>query len=208
MFAALFADYDQPSDSPMATVTIFGSSLTSEGTPAYAQALRLGKFLSELGLAICNGGYGGLMEASMRGAREAGGHTIGVTCAIWPFPANPWVVEEVRTKSFAERIMTLIERGDAYVVFPGGTGTLAELALAWEMMNKSSLSKTVGGRKPLLVMESYWRPVIDCLNQESALGNLGGAASDWRSPAMDIVTLFQDVDQAVQRLRDWFWEKR
>src|SRR2546422_5371969 len=47
--------------------------------------------------------------------------SIGVTCSVWPFRANAWVVEEVRTDSFPERIMTLIERGDAYVVLPGGT---------------------------------------------------------------------------------------
>ncbi len=187
----------------MKTVTIFGSSLPTEGSLAYAQALRLGRLLAEAGLAICNGGYTGLMEASARGAREVGGHTVGVTCAVWPFPANAWVAEEVRTRSFSERIMTLIERGDAYLVLPGGTGTLAELALSWEMMNKASLSKTVGGRKPLLVLSPYWQPVIDCLNQEGDLGCVGGAASDWRSRAMDIITLVTDVDQAAERLYDW-----
>jgi uncharacterized protein (TIGR00730 family) len=190
----------------MKTVTIFGSSLPGEGTTAYADAMRLGKLLAGSGFAICNGGYGGLMEATARGAREAGGHTVGVTCAVWPFRANPWVAEEIRTKSFPERIMTLIERGDAYAVLPGGTGTLAELALAWEMMNKSSLSKTVGGRRPLLVMTPYWQPVIDCLRQEGALGRIGDAASDFRSPAMDIVTGVTDVERAAETLRRWFNE--
>ncbi len=182
-------------------MTIFASSLPGEGSPAYVEARRLGRLLAESGLVVSNGGYGGLMEASARGAREAGGHTVGVTCAVWPFAANRWIVEEVRTRSFPERIMTLIERGDAYVVLPGGTGTLAELALAWEMMNKSSLSKTVGGRKPLLVMAPYWQPVIACLNQEKALGRMDDAASDWRSPAMDIVTLVANVDEAIGHLR-------
>ena len=83
-------------------------------------------------------------------ACKAGGHTIGITCVVWPRPANPFIAEEVRTQSFPERLMALIERGDAYIALPGGTGTLAELALCWEMMNKGSLSKTVGGM-PLLV---------------------------------------------------------
>src|SRR2546422_8702872 len=130
--------------------------------------------------------------------------SIGVTCSVWPFRANAWVVEEVRTDSFPERIMTLIERGDAYVVLPGGTGTLAELALVWEMMNKSALSKTVGGRKPLLVMAPYWQPVIDCLSQEGALGRLGDAASDWRAPALGLVTLVPGADQALAEFREWF----
>lgn len=182
----------------MKTVTIFGSSLPGEATEAYAEARRLGGLLAEAGFAVCNGGYRGLMEATARGAREAGGHTIGVTCTVWPGKANRWIVEEVRTHSFPERLMTLIERGDAYIVLPGGTGTLAELALAWEMMNKSSLSRTVGGQKPLLVMAPYWLPVIDCLKQE---GQLHSGPPEWQAPAMEIVTLMTNVDEAVVILR-------
>ena len=182
----------------MKVVTIFGSSLPTESSRAYAEARLLGRLLAEAGFDVCNGGYRGLMEASARGAREAGGHTIGVTCEIWPRQANSWIAEEVRAKSFPERIMTLIERGHAYVVLPGGTGTLAELALAWEMMNKASLSQTVGGNKPLLVMSPYWQPVIACLEQE---GQLNSAQRGWRSPAMEIVTLVTEPQQVVERLK-------
>jgi uncharacterized protein (TIGR00730 family) len=184
------------------TVTVFGSSLPGENSPTYADARKLGRLLAEAGFAVCNGGYGGLMEASARGARKAGGHTIGITCKIWPSPANKWITEEVRTGSFLERISTLIERGDAYVVLPGGTGTLAELALVWEMMNKSALSKTVGGRKPLLVTVPYWQPVIECLNQEMALGRSAATPFDRRPRAMEIVTLVDGAQMAVEHLRN------
>ena len=184
----------------MKTVTIFDSSLPGEGSPAYDQARRLGRRLAESGFAVCNGGYGGLMEASARGAREAGGHTVGVTCRIWPTPVNPWIVEEVPTQSFLERLMTLVERGDAYIVLPGGTGTLAELALVWEMMNKGTLAKTVGGPKPLLVMIPYWQPVIECLNQEVSLGGLDGSATEAPRRTMQMVTRVGDVEQAAQNL--------
>lgn len=182
----------------MKTITIFGSSLPHEGSSAYGEALRLGELLAKAGFAICNGGYAGLMEATARGAREEGGHTIGVTCSIWPAKTNLWIVEEVRTSSFPERLMTLIERGDAYIVLPGGTGTLAELALAWEMMNKSSLSPTVGGRKPLLVMAPYWQPVIDCLKQEVLLNSY---EPQRQVAAMEIVTLVTSPEEAVQCLQ-------
>jgi uncharacterized protein (TIGR00730 family) len=178
----------------MKTVTIFGSSIPGDGTEVYRQAQQLGRRLAEAGFALCNGGYGGLMEASARGAREAGGHTIGVTCNVWTSTPNRWIVEEVRTPTFMERLLTLIERGDSYIVLPGGTGTLAELALVWEMMNKSSLSQSVGGRKPLLVMAPYWQPVIECLEQEVTLA-LGSKKN--RMPAMDIVTLVHTVDEAA-----------
>ncbi|MBZ5516814.1 MAG: LOG family protein, partial [Acidobacteriia bacterium] len=177
----------------MKVVTIFGSSLPAEGSAAYEDARRLGRLLAEGGFTVCNGGYSGLMEASARGAREAGGHTIGVTCAVWPAAANWFIVEEVRAGSFLERLTTLIERGDAYVVLPGGTGTLAELALVWEMMNMSALAQTVGGRKPLLVMAPYWQPVIDCLKQEGELNS----KADWRAPAMGIVSMVFGPDEAA-----------
>lgn len=182
----------------MRTVTIFGSSIPGEGSEAYLAAQRLGGLLAEAGFAICNGGYGGLMEASARGAKEAGGHTIGVTCDVWTSTPNRWITEEVRTRSFMERLMTLIERGDAYVVLPGGTGTLAELALAWEMMNKSSLSKSFGGRRPLIAMVPYWQPVIECLEQEMKLALHSNKV---RVPAMDIVTMVHTVDEAVAQLK-------
>lgn len=163
----------------------------------YQQARQLGGRLAQAGFAICNGGYGGLMEASARGARESGGHTIGVTCDVWTTTANRWIVEEVRTATFMERLLTLIERGDSYVVLPGGTGTLAELALVWEMMNKSALCRAVGGPKPLLVMLPYWRPVIDCLNQEA---ELAGQSNRARGPAIEMITTVHTVDEAVARV--------
>ena len=178
----------------MKTVTIFGSSIPGEGTETYQEAQQLGRRLAEAGFAVCNGGYGGLMEASARGAREAGGHTIGVTCSVWTSAANRWIAEEVRAATFMERLLTLIERGDSYIVLPGGTGTLAELALVWEMMNKSSLSQSVGGRKPLVVMVPYWQPVIKCLEQETELAL---RSNKTRTPAMDIVTMVHTVDEAV-----------
>lgn len=188
----------------MKTVSIFGSSLPGEGSAAYEDARRLGRLLAEAGLAVSNGGYGGLMEASARGAREAGGHTIGITCAVWPSPANRWIQEEIRTPSFLARLSALIERGDAYVVLQGGTGTLAELSLVWEMMNKSALSKTVGGRKPLLVMVPYWQSVIECLNQEITLGADIGPPFDRQPRAMEIVTLVDNVQRAAQHLKNYF----
>lgn len=186
----------------MATVTIFGSSLPDEGSAAYTDARRLGLLCANSGFAICNGGYGGLMEASARGAREADGATIGVTCEVWPLRANPWITEEVRTRSYPERLMTLVARGDAYVVLPGGTGTLVELALSWELMNKSILSSTVGGRRPLLVWAPYWRSVIECLNQEAHLGATAAPSLERFSRAMEIVTLVENADHAAEKLKE------
>jgi uncharacterized protein (TIGR00730 family) len=186
----------------MKTVTIFGSALPPEHSLVYGEARRLGRLLAQAGFTVCNGGYSGVMEASARGAREAGGHTIGVTCQIWPQPPNPWIAEEVRTRSFPERLMTLIERGDAYLVLPGGTGTLAELAVAWEIMNKA---RPAGTPKPLLVWQPYWRPVLQCLEQERTLL---GPDSAGPSTAMDLITPVAGADEAARHLEAIFAKEK
>src|SRR5215216_7137944 len=91
-------------------ISVFGSSQPKERDTAYAEGIELGKLLAERGHTVLTGGYIGLMEAVSRGAREAGGHVIGVTCEdieTWrQIKANPWVMEEIRKKTLVERLHT------------------------------------------------------------------------------------------------------
>lgn len=140
----------------MPTVTIFGGSNAKEGEADYEMARKLGEALAKAGYTVCNGGYGGVMEASARGAKEAGGQTIGVTTGDFDGPANLWIHEEIRMKKWAKRLLKLIELGNAYVVFDGGTGTLAELFVVWEMSNKKLINKPIivlGNRIPDLISQ-------------------------------------------------------
>ncbi|MFQ5927685.1 MAG: LOG family protein [Terriglobia bacterium] len=151
----------------MIVVTVFGSSRPAPGSPDYETACALGAALARAGFTLCTGGYGGTMEGVSRGAREAGGHTIGVTAESFRAPANAWVAEEVRVKSWEERLFELIRRGEGYVVLPGGTGTLAELAVVWEMLNKGFLA-----RKPLVVLGDFWRAVLEVIEQKQDAAHL------------------------------------
>jgi uncharacterized protein (TIGR00725 family) len=137
-------------------VTVFGSSRPREGEADYAEALALGRALAARGFAVCSGGYGGVMEAVSRGAKEAGGKTYGVTADFFGREANPWIDVEVRKKSWGERLFELMELGDGFVVCKGGTGTLVELALVWEMRNKSVMKA-----KPVAVLGDFWQPILD-----------------------------------------------
>lgn len=83
------------------------------------------------------------MEASARGAKEAGGRTIGVTTEEFGGPVNRWIDREIRMKKWSERLFKLIGLGDAFVFLNGGTGTLVELFVVWEMSNKKLISKPV-----------------------------------------------------------------
>jgi hypothetical protein len=139
-------------------VTIFGSSRPAPGSEAYETARTLGAALARAGFAVATGGYGGTMEAVSRGAREAGGHVIGVTAEAYATPANAWVEEEIRVKSWQDRLFKLIELGASYVVLPGGTGTLVELAIVWEWINKGFLRA-----KPVLILGDFWQGVIESI---------------------------------------------
>jgi hypothetical protein len=152
-------------------VTVFGSSVPEEKSTEYVMAYECGKVLAEAGMTVCNGGYGGTMEASAKGAREVGGDTIGVTISKWPRKPNAWIQQEVKTASLMERLMKLVELGNAYVVLPGGTGTLLEFACVLELMNKEIIN-----RKPIILFGDFWDGVLDSLSNEP--GSEGRAKSN------------------------------
>jgi uncharacterized protein (TIGR00730 family) len=138
-------------------VTVFGSSRPREGEADYEEARVLGRALAKHGFAVCSGGYGGVMEAVSRGAKEAGGKTYGVTAEFFTAAKlNSWIDTEVRMKTWEERLFELIRLADGFVACKGGTGTLVELAVVWEMLNKSVMSG-----KPFTVLGDFWQPVLD-----------------------------------------------
>jgi uncharacterized protein (TIGR00730 family) len=137
-------------------VTVFGSSRPKESDPDYAEARTLGRALAEQGFAVCTGGYAGVMEAVSRGAKEAGGKTYGVTAEFFAAKTNQWIDVEVRMKTWQERLFELIRLADGFVACKGGTGTLVELAVVWEMLNKSVLEG-----KPFAVLGPFWTPILD-----------------------------------------------
>ncbi len=140
------------------TVSVFGTARARAGEPIFALAERLGRELALAGLAVANGGYGGTMLAAAKGAHDAGGKVIGVTCSAFRNSvANEFVTEEVPTASLDERLEKLIRLGQAYVVLPGGTGTLLELAKVWELKNKKFFDRA----KPIVLLGDFWRPLVD-----------------------------------------------
>jgi uncharacterized protein (TIGR00725 family) len=137
-------------------VTVFGSSRPAQGDADYQEAFELGKELGLRGLAVCSGCYGGVMEAVSRGAKEAGGKTYGVTAEFFGRAANKWIDVEVRMKTWEERLFELIRLGHGFVACKGGTGTLVELAVVWEMLNKSVMED-----RPFAVLGDFWQPILD-----------------------------------------------
>jgi hypothetical protein len=138
-------------------VSVFGGSTPKSDSAAYREATAMGRLLAEAGFTVATGGYGGVMEAASRGAAEAGGHVVGVTCGLlenWRegLAANRWVKEEVKFASLRERLHHLVEFCDAAVALGGGIGTLSEVALAWSLIQTGEIRP-----KPLVVVGPLWR---------------------------------------------------
>ena len=174
-----------------AIVTIFGSSRPLPESEEYKIAQETGRLLASAGFAVCNGGYGGTMEAAARGARDAGGHTIGVTSGVFSRKANKWIEEEITTDTMVERLLKLVELGEGYVILRGGTGTLLELAAVWEFVNKGMM-KT----KPIMVVGEFWDPVIGALKDELIWEGSGDCTSHIRQ----VATPRECVEELKERL--------
>lgn len=143
----------------MKTISVFGGSTPQPGTAAYQEAQLLGGLLAESGFVVQTGGYIGTMEAISRGASEAGGHVIGVTCdeiEAWrPVAPNQWVAEEKRRPTLRERLYILIDDCDGAIALPGGIGTLAEIALNW-----SQLQINPEFPRPLILIGQGWTKTL------------------------------------------------
>ena len=145
-------------------IAIFGTSRAKPGESAYELAYGVGRELARAGFTVVNGGYGGTMLAGAKGAVEAGGEVVGVTCSVFKGRANEYVSREIVTESLDERLDKLIELGQAYIVLPGGTGTLLELAKVWELKNKGFR----GGEKPIILVGEFWKPLLDIVASDDA----------------------------------------
>ena len=171
-------------------ITVFGSSRPADGHADYAEALKLGRALARAGFVVCTGGYGGVMEAVSRGACESGGHVLAVTSSFFRSKANRWVSEETRVESWQDRLFELVRLGDGYVACKGGTGTLVELAVVWEMLNKRAMD-----RRPFVVLGDFWQPILDRVREAER-----GHASRWGEAEELLVEQAASVAHAAEFL--------
>lgn len=150
-------------------------------------ALRLGALLANAGFRVYSGGYRGIMDGVSRGAVEAGGEAIGVTVKGWSSVKSRFLTETIICSSLFERIETLIKNADAYIVLQGGTGTLLELAVVWEFINKSIMPV-----KPVACHSDMWKDVVRIMeNQIRREGRKTG-----------LIKYFDNEEEIVQYLKN------
>ena len=173
-------------------ITIFGGSSPLPESKAYQFAYDLGSGLAKSGHTVITGGYMGTMEASSKGATEAGGHVIGITCGEienWRNQShNPWVQEEWKLETLQDRMIKLMDSCDAAIALPGGPGTLAEIVLMWNRIQIEASTPV-----PILLVGEEWKKIFSLFYQE---------LSDYISPStIETIKFINTIDEIISFLQ-------
>lgn len=143
-------------------ITVFGHSETPPEAKEYQEAFKVAAEVAKAGYTIVNGGGPGIMRASTEGAHSVGGHAVGIT--FYPDDATTFfegrdesneVNELLDTENYLERTLKLLEYGDIYLLFNGGTGTISEFGMAWGLARLH-----FGHHKPLILFGEFWNHIV------------------------------------------------
>jgi uncharacterized protein (TIGR00730 family) len=174
-------------------VTVFGSARVAEGHPTYILAREIGRRLAQEGYAVITGGGPGVMEAANRGCQEGGGMSVGCNIEL-PHEQhlNPYVDLGVEFRYFFARKTMFVKYADAFVILPGGFGTLDELFEALTLIQTGKIRHF-----PVVLVDSgYWRGLLAWV-RETLLETKAIAAVD-----LDLLHLADDADTVVRLIRD------
>lgn len=172
-------------------VTVFGSARVKADTPNYELARRLGAAVARLGFTVMTGGGPGVMEAANRGAKDAGGRSVGcgIKLPVEQAP-NPYLDRYVTMHYFFVRKTLLIKYSYAFVVMPGGAGTLDELFEALTLIQTGKIKNF-----PIVIMgTSYWKELIDFINKMAEFGMI--SPSD-----VSLIYATDSVEEAVAHIK-------
>ncbi len=141
-------------------VAVFGSARTKPNDPEYLAAQETGSLLAQAGYSVITGGGPGIMEAANRGAFEAGGASVGCNIELpHEQSSNPYLTLSMKFKYFFVRKMMFVKYSDAFIIFPGGFGTLDELFEALTLIQ----TRKIHNFPVVLFGTRYWKPMLDWL---------------------------------------------
>ncbi|MFH1858213.1 MAG: LOG family protein [Candidatus Omnitrophota bacterium] len=180
------------------TITLFGSFRPKPGTPDYLTAYQAGALLARAGFTLANGGFGGTMEASAKGAREAGGTTVGVVFSKHGLHANPYIGRLEKKKTLLGRLERLVTIADGYIVFKGGTGTLLEISLVLEYTHKQFSSP-----KPMVFLGEFWKETVATAQQEAGYDPRFHFTAQ-ANQMMRLIRFVSSPQEAVQAFQEMF----
>jgi uncharacterized protein (TIGR00730 family) len=147
-------------------IAIFGGANVNPDSKLYKEVFHLSQQLGKAGFTIVNGGGPGVMMAATDGAKSVNGDTLTVTFDPKDAPGfeGRYVKnipnKEIKTHNYVERMFTLMEHGDCYIIFNGGTGTLSELGTAWCLARLY-----YGNHKPFILYGEFWHEIVDTITK-------------------------------------------
>jgi uncharacterized protein (TIGR00730 family) len=172
-------------------VTVFGSARTREDDRYYQLARQMGAAIAELGFTVMTGGGPGIMEAANRGAKDVNGRSVGCNIEL-PFEqkSNPYLDRSVTLYYFFVRKTLLIKYSYAFVVFPGGAGTVDELFEALTLIQTGKIEHF-----PIVVMGTdYWREMVGFIQKMARAGTI--------SPEdVELIYATDSVEDAIAHIR-------
>jgi uncharacterized protein (TIGR00730 family) len=172
-------------------VTVFGSARFREDRPFYALGRQVGAQLARLGFTVMTGGGPGLMEAANRGAREAGGRSLGCNVALpEEQQPNPYMDRWITAHYFFVRKVLLVKYSYAFVALPGGLGTLDELSEAMTLIQTGKIHDF----PVVLLGTEYWAPLVHQLGRMAEAGAIGGKD-------LSLLLVTDSVDEAMAWIR-------
>ncbi len=177
-------------------VAIFGFADTKPQDKLYQEAYKVAYELAKAGYTVVDGGGPGVMEAASKGAKDAGGKVIGVT--FYPTDVNNFegrnlnnpLDEEIKTKSYVERTLTLLREGQIYVIFNGASGTMSEFSMAWGLARIY-----FGHHKPLILYGKFWYKIMAALRKSLML-------REEETKVYKIVTKPEEVLWAIKKFEE------
>lgn len=154
----------------ISNIAIFGFADAEPSSKLYKEAFKVCKALAETGYTIVDGGGPGVMLAASKGAKAGNGKVIGVT--LYPQDGTEFegrsaeniIDQEIKTTTYVERTLTLMQQGQVYVIFNGGTGTVSELGMAWGLARIY-----FGHHKPLILYGKFWKKIMKVLGDNLML---------------------------------------
>jgi uncharacterized protein (TIGR00730 family) len=174
-------------------VAVFGSARVPPGDPQYAAAEATARRLSQAGFAVITGGGPGLMEAANKGAHEAGGISIGCNIEL-PFEqgTNAWVEVAINFRYFFVRKTMFVKYSEAFIIFPGGFGTMDELFEALTLIQTGKIRNF-----PVILFGSdYWSGMLDWIRK--VMLQEGKISSE----DLDLLVVTDSPEEAVQVILD------
>ena len=189
---AEFVDATETLSKLKQSVTIFGSARVRSDDPYYEKSEYLARRLAENGFSVITGGGPGIMEAANKGAAAAGGKSVGMNIRLpYEQKPNPYANIVIEYKYFFIRKVMFVKYAVAYVIMPGGFGTMDELFEALTLIQ----TKRIKGFPVILMGSEYWRGLIDWL-KNTMLQNDKIEPGD-----LDIIQVIDDPDEVVKHIK-------